>query len=137
MLRKDAKIGLLKAVPLFSHCTKKQLSMIASLADLINVPAHMNLVTQGATDTEFIVIVDGGATVQRGGKTIDRLTSGDFFGEIALVSGSPRTATVVTTEPTSLLVIREGPFWTLLEQTPSIQTSVMRAMGERLRDLIV
>ena len=76
MLRKDAKIGLLKTVPLFSKCTTKQLAMIASLADLIHVPADMNLVTQGAEDTEFIVIVDGAANVKRGGKTIGRLTSG-------------------------------------------------------------
>lgn len=136
MLRKDTKIELLKTVPLFSHCNKKQLSAIASLADLIEVAPPLELVKEGAADCDFMVIVEGGADVKRRGKKINTLSAGDFFGEIALVSGGPRTATVVATAPTKLLVVAKAPFWALLEQTPSIQTSVMKAMGERLRLLV-
>jgi CRP/FNR family cyclic AMP-dependent transcriptional regulator len=137
VLRKDAKIDLLRTVPLFSRCNKKQLAAIASLADLIDVPSGMALVKEGAPDREFMVVVQGRADVKRGGRKINTLASGDFFGEIALISGGPRTATVVTTAPSALLVISERPFWSLLEQSPSIQSSVMRAMGERLRPLVV
>ena len=137
MLRKDAKIELLKKVPLFSHCNKKQLAAIASLADLVDLPAGTELIKEGARGREFMVIVEGAGDVRRKGRKIDTIGPGDFIGEMALISGGPRTASVTTTTPTSLLVVTDRAFWSLLEQETSIQTSVMKAMAERLRPLAV
>src|SRR6185369_16709909 len=103
VLRKDAKIELLKNVPLFSHCNKKQLASIASLADLISVPAGTQLITEGKPGLEFMVIVEGSGEVRRKGRKIDTLAPGDFIGEMALITGGPRNATVRTTTDTSLL----------------------------------
>ena len=137
MLRKDAKIELLKKVPLFSHCNKKQLAAIASLADLVDLAAGTELIREGARGREFMVIVEGASDVRRKGRKIDTIGPGDFIGEMALISGGPRNATVTTTAPTSLLVVTDRSFWSLLEQDTSIQTSVMKAMAERLRPLVV
>jgi CRP-like cAMP-binding protein len=137
LLRKDAKIELLKHVPLFSHCTKKQLAEIASLADLIEVPASTPLIREGAVGRDFMVIVQGAVEVRRKGRKINQLGAGDFVGEMALISGAPRNATVTTTEDTALLVVTDRQFWELLERAPDLQTSVIRAMGERLQALDV
>ena len=135
MIRKDAKIELLKNVPLFSQCNKKQLASIASLADLISVPAGTQLITEGRPGLEFMVIVEGGGEVRRKGRKIDTLAPGDFIGEMALITGGPRNATVRTTTDTSLLAVTGRQFWTLLEQAPGVQTSLLKAMGQRLQSL--
>jgi len=132
-LRRDSKIDLIHKVPLFSQCTKRELTAIAAAADLIEVPEGMALVTEGGHDRELMVIVDGNVEVRRGGRKIATLESGEFFGEIAMISGGPRTATVTTTSPTSLLVIGERQFGALVEETPSIATSVLQVLGERFQ----
>lgn len=137
MLRKDGKIELLKAVPLFSHCSKKQLGEIASIADLIDVPADTQLIREGAEGREFMVIVQGAVEVTRKGRKINELGAGDFIGEMALISGAPRNATVTTSEDSSLLVVTDRAFWGLLERAPDMQTSVIKTMGERLQSLAV
>jgi CRP-like cAMP-binding protein len=137
MLRKDGKIELLKNVPLFSQCSKKQLAAIARLADLIQMPPGTELITEGAPGREFMVIVEGTGEVRRKGRKVDSIGPGDFIGEIALLSGGPRNATVVTTGDATLLVVTARQFWTLLEEAPEIQKSVIRALGERLHPLAV
>jgi CRP-like cAMP-binding protein len=137
MLRKDAKIELLKKVPLFSQCSKKELGAIASLTDLVDMPEGARLVTEGELGREFMVIVDGEARVDRGGRKVNTLGPGDFFGEIALISGGPRLASVKLTKPSRLLVMTVGPFRGLLDDMPSIQVKVLQALAERLRPLAV
>ena len=137
MLRKDAKLELLENVPLFALCDKKQLTAIASLADLVYLPAGTELIREGAPGREFMVIVDGAVDVRRKGRKINTLGPGDFIGEMALISGGPRNATVTTTADTSLLAITERQFWALLERTPEISTSLLKALGERLQSLAV
>jgi CRP-like cAMP-binding protein len=137
MLRKDAKVELIKNVPLFAQCTKKELSAIATVADLVEVPKGTKLVSEGGWDRDFMIIVDGAADVRRGGRKVNTLKAGDFFGEIALIIEGPRIATVTATEPTRVLVLREQQFWPLLEEIPALQRRVLRALAERLRPLVV
>lgn len=131
-LRKDAKIELLKRVPLFSHCTKSQLAALAREADELHVGAGITLTQEGGTGREFIIIVDGSAEVAKHGRRINRLGAGDFLGEIALISGAPRTATVTTAEPSRLLVLTDRAFRSVTRDVPSIQSSVLKALSERL-----
>ena len=132
MLRKNAKIELIKRVPLFERCSKRELEEIASLADELDIPADRNLTREGAIGHEFVVLVSGGATVKRDGRTINTLSDGDFLGELALVTGKPRSATVTTTEPSRLLVITAAAFRRLMRDTPSIQAKVLEAVVSRL-----
>ena len=132
MLRKDGKIELLKTVPLFSHCTKKQLRAVASLADLVQLPTGTKLITEGAPGSEFMVFVEGSGEVRRKGRKVDTLGPGECIGEIALITGGPRNATVRATSDVSLLVVSGRDFWTLLDASPELQRSVLKALGERL-----
>jgi len=134
VLRKNAKIELIKRVPLFERCSKRELEEIAALADELDMPAGRNLTKEGATGYEFVVLAEGAAEVTQNGKTINRLGAGDFLGELALVTGKPRTATVQTTEPSRVLVITASSFRKLLRDTPSIQSKVLEAVASRLPD---
>jgi CRP-like cAMP-binding protein len=131
-LRRDAKIDLLRAVPLFSGCTGKELGQISSLADELYQQEGTTLITEGAKGREFFVLVEGSVDVRRNGRRLRGLESGSFFGEIALVSETPRTATVVATSPVRLLVITGQSFQRLLRETPSIQAKVLAALAERI-----
>ncbi len=133
MLRKDAKIELIGRVPLFERCSKRELAEIASLADELSLPAGRKLAAEGASGHEFVVIVEGAAEVKRRGRVVNRLGRGDFLGEIALVTGQKRTATVTTTEPSRLLVLTAPAFRTLLRDQPSLQLKVLDALAERLQ----
>jgi CRP-like cAMP-binding protein len=134
MLRKDAKVELIKQVPLFEDCSKAELRQIAETADEVDVPAGTLLTKEGASGKEFVVIIDGAAEVRRRGRKINELGSGDFLGEIALVSGAPRTATVKTTEPTLALVLTAQAFRSLMRRVPSIQLKVLAALARRIPD---
>ena len=105
---------------------------IAEAIDEIVVPAGYDLTKEGTTGREFVVIVEGAAEVRRRGQKVNELADGDFLGEIALVSRGPRTATVLTTEPTRALVITARDFRTLLRRTPSMQLKILEALAERL-----
>ena len=75
---------------------------------------------------------DGTADVKKNSRRVNTLGPGDFFGEIALVSREPRTATVIATSPVRALVITDRSFRRLLDDAPQVQTKVMEAMAERL-----
>ena len=87
---------------------------------------------QGTPGREFFVLLSGTADVKKGNRKVNTLGAGDFFGEIALVSREPRTATVIATSPVRALVISDRSFRRLLEDAPRVQTKVMEAMASRL-----
>jgi CRP/FNR family cyclic AMP-dependent transcriptional regulator len=134
LLRKNHKLELIKNVPLFAGCSKRELADVAAIADELALPEGRTLTKEGATGHEFLVLVDGAAEVRRNGRKVNTLGAGDFLGEIALVTGAPRTATVKTTEPTRMLVITARDFRTLLRNTPSMQFKVLEAIAARLPD---
>ncbi len=136
-LRKNAKLELIKSVPLFAQCTKKELEALAALADEIDVPEGRELATQGAAGREFVILVDGSADVRKNGRRINELGASDFFGEIALLTSGPRTASVTTTSPSTLLVLTDRAFRQLTDTVPSVKDKVVQALAERLaRDSI-
>jgi CRP-like cAMP-binding protein len=132
VLLKNAKIRLLKSVPLFELCSKSELQAIAAVADELDLPEGRKLTREGTAGREFVVLVEGTAEVKRRGRKINTLGAGDFLGEIALITGAPRTATVTTTSPARLLVITAADFRRLLRRTPSIQGKVLVALARRL-----
>jgi CRP-like cAMP-binding protein len=131
-LGRNQKVDLIRSVPLFTHCTRAELAEVTKIADEIDVPEGKELMREGDRGREFFVLLDGHAVVRQGSRKVNTLGPGDFFGEIALVSRSPRTATVTTTTPARLLVITAGSFKTLLEHQPKIQLRVLEALADRL-----
>lgn len=132
MLRRNAKVDLIKRAPLFARCTRKELDQVAHVADEIDLREGKELTIEGQPGREFFVLIEGTADVRRKGRKINELKDGDFFGEIALISGAPRTATVTATSPIRALVVTDRDFRTLLKKSPAMQMKVLEALAERL-----
>jgi CRP/FNR family transcriptional regulator, cyclic AMP receptor protein len=132
MLRRNSKIELLKRVPLFAGCSRKELARIATLADEIDFKPGKTLIREGELGREFFVLVDGTAQISRKGRRIDTAGPGDFFGEMALLADQPRNATVTTTSDVGALVVTARSFRDLIGNNPLIALKVMRAVAERL-----
>ncbi len=133
LLRKNAKEQLLREVPLFSHCTKRELAALAAEADELEVAAGAELTREGSLAREFVVLARGAAKVTRNGRVLNRLGGGDFLGEIALLSGGTRTATVTTTEPSVVLVLTDRAFKRVATRIPSVNARLLEALAERLQ----
>ena len=131
-LGKDSKVKLIEKVPLFSKLSKKGLEDVAHLADELDLPAGKVMATEGDRGREFFVLLEGEAEVTRDGKSVNRLGSGDFFGEIALVTHMPRTASVTAKDGVRVLVITERDFNSLLKRSPEISRGVAEALAERV-----
>ena len=95
LLRADTKVELIRGLPLFELCSKRDLRRIAALAEERALEQGTELIREGEPGTEFFVVVEGEIEVRRGRRRVARLGAGSFVGEIALLSRSPRTATVV------------------------------------------
>ena len=131
-LGKDAKIELLRNVPLFAGCTKKELRELAARTDEIDLREGYVLMREGRPGREFVVLVEGSARVTRDGNVLADLGEGDWVGEIALLTNVPRTATVTATSPIRVLVITDRSFRRLVETMPSIALKVLASVGDRL-----
>lgn len=130
----DAKTTQLKAVPLFAHCTAKELAFIATQVEDMDFPAGKVLCREGQSGGDFFILTSGAAEVTRGTKQITEMVPGDFFGEIALVDGGKRTATVTTTVPSRCLVLGPRQFQNVLHQDADIAHSIMKALTLRVRE---
>src|SRR5690349_16428935 len=131
-IRSKAKTELLKSVPLFEHCSKRELARIAAITDEIAVEAGNVLITEGERGREFFVIVSGEVEVRRNGRKRATLGPGTYFGEIALLSQKPRTATVTAVTQLRLLVIADREFVDLLDAMPELWLKVARSLAERI-----
>lgn len=131
MWRHDAKTELISHLPLFAGCTPAEVKEIAAIADEIDLATGRRLTVEGARGQEFVVIAEGAAEVRRNDAVVATLGAGGFVGEVSLLTGEPRNATVVATEPVRALVIEEHRFHALLERVPSIRTKVEAAAASR------
>jgi CRP-like cAMP-binding protein len=131
-LGKNTKIELLKRVPLFAGCSKKELRELAARTDEIDLKDGYVLMREGRPGREFVVLVEGTAAVTKDGKNLAELGPGDWVGEIALLTNVPRTATVTATSPIRVLVITDRSFRRLVETMPSIALKVLASVGDRL-----
>ena len=131
--RISQKIELLKKVPMFSNLSQRHLREIGKHADQVKVEVGRVLAQQEKKGWEFIFIVDGKARVEKNGKVIRQLSGGDFFGEISLIDGEPRTATVISDTDMTLLVVNKTSFDHLLDKIPGLQRKILIALCKYLR----
>ena len=131
-LGKNAKIELLKHVPLFAGCSKAELREVAISTDEIDLRNGHVLTREGRPGREFFILVEGTASVTQDGETIAELKDGDWFGEIALLTHRPRTATVTATSPVRVLVLTDRAFRRVVETMPRIALKVLASVGQRL-----
>jgi CRP-like cAMP-binding protein len=131
-LSKNEKVELLKRVQLFSDCTKAELLEVAISADEREAPDGRKLTEEGRPGHEFFVLVEGTVVVRRGERKLADLGPGDWFGEIAILTYKPRTATVTATSPVRLLLVDDRAFRRVVETTPRIALKVLRNVAQRL-----
>ena len=123
----------LRKVPLFSACSTRELRAIAGVVKDVSHPKGTVIATEGDPGVGLFVIVDGEAEVTIGGKRMAILRRGDFFGEIALLDGGPRSATVTSRSDLRLIGLTEWVFRGLLQEHPSIAVKTLESMAGRLR----
>jgi CRP-like cAMP-binding protein len=132
---RDEKIDLLRTVPLLSGLRHADLERVSTLADIVDLPADRLLMSQGQQGREMFVLVSGSARIERDGQSLGERGPGEVLGEIALLDGGPRTATVTLLEPSRLLVLGRREFRALMDEFPDIRLRVLEAVAHRLRSL--
>jgi CRP-like cAMP-binding protein len=129
----DDKATALGRAPLFKGLSRGELVQLAKVTEDLEVAEGKILAREGDIGYEFFVIVDGEVAVTKDGQEINRLSSGDFFGEIALVWESPRrTATVTTVTPVRFFVLTRQAFRGLIGHHPDIEAKVLAEIEARV-----
>ncbi len=126
-------VDLLRPVPLFSGMTDRAIGAVADLAEEVTFEAGEPLVSEGEPGDAFFVIIEGVADVTQGGTSITSLGPGSILGEISLIDGRPRTATVTCAAPIRAAVIRRPEFERLMDNHPAVRLGVLMSLTERVR----
>jgi CRP/FNR family transcriptional regulator, cyclic AMP receptor protein len=128
------RIELLRTVWLFAECTDDELGRIASLAHVRPAAPGTVIVKQGDPGEEFYVVLDGNADVTIDGDLVEAVGPGAFFGEMALIDGGERAATVTATSAVQLLILERTQFNEMIEVAmPSIAARLLSVVGSRSR----
>lgn len=126
-------VSQLAKVPLFSGCSRRELQLISKAGKRTSRRAGTVLAREGEAGVGFFLILEGTAEVTIGGKRRTTLGPEEFFGEVALLDGGPRSATVTATSDVELLGVTEWVFRGLLHEQPSIAVKVLQTLAGRLR----
>ena len=122
----------LAGIPIFSECTRKELKAISRLVTPVSISEGKVLVREGEPGREFMIIVEGSATVRRNGRKIASLGPGDFFGELAVLAGVPRTATVTADTKMVVEAMNRQEFSSLLDESPALAKKILMGAVKRL-----
>ncbi len=131
MARSDIDQTLAR-IPIFAECTKKELKQISRLVTPVHVPAGKELVKEGDPGRDFMIIASGTATVRRKGRKVASLGPGDFFGELAVLAGVPRTATVIAETDMVVEAMNRAEFSSLLDESPAMAKKILMGAVRRL-----
>jgi CRP/FNR family transcriptional regulator, cyclic AMP receptor protein len=126
-------VSLLATVPFFASLDEKRRKTMASSGKERTYKPGDKIVDEGAIGVGFFLILDGSTEVRKGGKVLAKLGKGQFFGEMSLIDGSPRSADVVATGPTNCWVLTSWAFESLVKSNPEIALVMLREMAKRLR----
>jgi CRP/FNR family transcriptional regulator, cyclic AMP receptor protein len=127
------KIERLREIPIFEGCTQRQLRHVAKIARVFDVAASTILARAGEPGDEFFLIIDGSVRVEVSSEEFVLLHPGEFFGEMSILDGGPRSATVTADTPVRLLVISRRQFSTLLMDVPGLTQNLLATLSKRVR----
>jgi CRP/FNR family transcriptional regulator, cyclic AMP receptor protein len=128
--------GVLAEIPLFAHVSGRHVRKIASLGTVVRYESGAWVVRRGQDGDAFYVVLDGRATVTRSRGLPDvRIGAGGYFGEMALLDGRPRSATVVAATELTCLRLGRSAFQKALRAEPQLSTALLRSLAERIRKL--
>jgi CRP-like cAMP-binding protein len=123
----------LAGVPLFDSLTKRHLKKVAALGTVTKYMAGHSIVRQGDPGESFFVVLEGQAKVQVGGRTVNRLIPGDHFGEISILDGGPRSATVDAETPMRLFEITRPSFMKTIEHDGELALALLSSLAKTIR----
>ncbi|NNE73189.1 MAG: cyclic nucleotide-binding domain-containing protein [Acidimicrobiales bacterium] len=122
-------------IEIFSECSKRELKHISKLMTQVHIKAGRELTREGDPGREFMIIADGTATVRRKGKVLATLGPGDFFGELAVVAGVPRTATITADTDMIIEALNRREFSSLLDESPRLAKKILVGAVKRLHEI--
>jgi CRP/FNR family transcriptional regulator, cyclic AMP receptor protein len=131
----DARIDHLRRVPLFADCSEAELRRIADISHVMETGAGTVLTKVGTPGDTFFFVIDGRVSVETQVGLGDPLHPGDFFGEMSLLDGEPRSATVTATTDVRLLIVDRSQFWRLLNEAPDLVRRILVVLSRRVRRL--
>jgi len=123
----------LSTIPLFSGLSSRQLRQVQRSAVEHTYEPGALIVRQGGKTTSLFVVIEGSAKVVRNDRTISRRRAGEFFGEISLIDGRPRAASVIAETPMRCLVLDQAPLRKLMANEPSVAWAMLQSLATRLR----
>ncbi len=133
--KKEAeRLDILARTPLFASLQPRHLKRVVAVSAVLDFDPGEEIVKEGHAGSVFYVIAEGQAKIVRGGRTIGRLEVGRFFGELAVLGGTPRTATVVATAPTTCVVLSARNLQKVLREEPSIALAMLAYVARRLSE---
>ncbi|NIR35004.1 MAG: cyclic nucleotide-binding domain-containing protein [Actinobacteria bacterium] len=130
-----ALVEQLADIELFSELSKKELKKVAGFMTPVHIKAGRDLTVQGQPGREFMVIAEGEATVRRNGRVIAKFGPGDFFGELAVIAGVPRTATVTADTDMVIEALNRREFSSMLDESAAVAKKVLVGAVKRLHEL--
>jgi CRP/FNR family transcriptional regulator, cyclic AMP receptor protein len=129
-------VGLLGDVPFFSGLSRRTLRRLAKVARQVGYTPGAIIVAAGTPGgAAFFVVVEGEASVRRGSHELARLSRGEFFGELSLLDGRRRAATVVAITDLTAIRLTRDAFRDLVASDVDLAFHVMEVLGQRIRDL--
>jgi len=129
----SAMVEALRAVPLFADLSRGDIKAVAEISHEVYHETGRAIVDEGEAGAAFHLILEGSAEVSAGGRVLRVLGPGDYFGEISLIDGGPRTATVTTTTPTLTLAIPAWRFSQLLQSRPELARALLLGLCRAVR----
>ena len=131
-VRIGERMAAMGQAPLFSDLSKRHLRKIADVSAVASFGEGKELVKEGAAGSVFYVILEGKAKVTKKGKTVKRLGPGAFFGELAVIVGAPRTASVISETPIRCLTLSGRALRGVLHDEPGLALKVLEHVARRL-----
>jgi CRP/FNR family transcriptional regulator, cyclic AMP receptor protein len=135
MSRRADVLGYLTKTPLFSACSQKDLALVSRHSEHLTIPAGTEMTTEGQIGHEFYVIVEGKASVVRGGQEVAVLGAGDAFGELSLLDRAPRNATVRAETEVDAVVLGQREFTALLDLVPTLAHKLLIGLARRIHEV--
>jgi CRP-like cAMP-binding protein len=135
--RSDPKLwaGVLQEIPIFSDVPKRHVKKIAALTREVRYQAGSTIVRVGEPGDDFFVVLEGTASVRRRGLASLPLGPGSYFGEMALIDGGPRSASVVAETDLLCLRLPRKDFLRVLRTEPEVDLALLRHLAGRIREL--
>jgi CRP-like cAMP-binding protein len=125
---------VLASIPIFQGLSKRHLRQVAGIAGVANYMEGASMVREGEPGDTFYVVLTGQAKVVVRNRTVNRIVPGDHFGEISLLDGEPRSASVVSETPMTLITVGRKSFQKLLKSDPELSMAMLKSLARRLRE---